>query len=264
MGKVDIFAKEKIRKFKIDKFIESEDLIIKEEPLTLFVNGYQFLTLMILKENLKEMITGFLAAEGIIKSRKDLKKIEFKYEQTVALVEVEGDFSPADYKKRTLTSGCGGGTTFINLKDCAETQQIESKQQFRAEIFTDLMTQMQQNSVYFKKSGGTHTAALASAEKVIYQLEDIGRHNALDKVIGRALLENIDLKDKIVLTSGRISSEMIIKVLKQGIPFLVSRSAPTEAAFKIAGERNITLIGFCRGSRFNIYSGEERVILSEA
>ena len=261
MEKDELFAKKEIRKFKINKFVETEDLIIKESPLTLFVNEYQFLTLMILKENLEEMITGFLAAEGVIGSRKDLKKIEFKYQQTVALVEVEGEFSPADYKKRTLTSGCGGGSTFINLNDCAATKQIESKQQLKAEVFNHLMFKMQQNSKYFQQSGGTHTAALASAAKIIYQIEDIGRHNALDKVIGRAILEDINLKDKILLTSGRISSEMIIKVLKQGIPFLVSRSAPTDTALKIARDRNITLIGFCRGRRFNIYSGEERVIL---
>jgi len=259
--KEKIFAKEEIRKFKINKFIDSEDIIIRESPLTLFVNGYQFLTMMILKENLEEVVTGFLAAEGIIKSKKELKNIEFKNKRTVAMIEVIGDFSPRNYKKRTLTSGCGGGSTFINLKDCAETQHIKSSQQYPAEIFTDLMIEMHQNSDYFQQSGGTHTAALASEAKILYQFEDIGRHNALDKIIGRALLQDIDLQDKTMLTSGRISSEMIIKVLKQGIPFLVSRSAPTDAAVKIARDRNITLIGFCRGKRFNIYSGEERVIL---
>ena len=256
-----IFSSKKIRKFRINEFVDTDDLIIKESPLTLFINGYQFLTLMILKENLEEMVTGFLAAEGIIEGRNEIKKIEFKYEQTVALIEIKSSFSPGDYKKRTLTSGCGGGSTFINLKDWAEAQQILSRQQHRAEVFTDLMIELQQNSRYFRESGGTHTAALAFNRKILYQIEDIGRHNALDKVIGRALLKDINLKDKIMLTSGRISSEMMIKVLKQGIPFLVSRSAPTDSALNMAREKNITLIGFCRGRRFNIYSGEERVIL---
>lgn len=254
-----IFSEIEIRKFKIDKFIEAEDIVIDENPLTLFINGYQFLTLMILKENLEELITGFLAAEGIIETKQDIKNIEYKHEKTVAMVEIKGDFSPNKYKKRTLTSGCGGGSTFINLEDCARAQEIESRQQYQAEEFTALMFKLQQNSKYFQKTGGTHTAALASAGEIIYQLEDIGRHNALDKVIGRALMEDINLKNKIILTSGRISSEMIIKVLKQGIPFLVSRSAPTDAAVRIARDRNITLIAFCRGQRFNIYSGEERV-----
>jgi FdhD protein len=257
----DIFASIEIRKFKINQFIDTKDLIIKESPLTLFVNGYQLLTLMILKENLEEMIIGFLASEGIIKSKENLIKIELKQNQTVALVEVEADFSPADYKKRSLTLGCGGASTFMNLKDITKAEEIESKQQYQAEVFTDLIGEMQQNSKYFSQSGGTHTAALASAQKIIYQLEDIGRHNALDKVIGRALMEKINLKNKILLTSGRISSEMIIKVLKQGIPFLVSRSAPTEAALKIARAKKISLLGFCRGQRFNIYSGEERIII---
>jgi FdhD protein len=259
--KKEILITEKIRKFKINEFIEAEDVVINENPVTLFINGYQFLTLMILKENLEELITGFLASEGLIEKRQDIKNIIFKNNKTVALIEIEEDFHPNDYKKRTLTSGCGGGKTFINLKDSAEAQEIKSSQQYPAEKFTVLMQKMQQNTNYFQKTGGTHTAALANAEKIIYQLEDIGRHNALDKIIGRALIENINLKDKIMLTSGRISSEMIIKVLKQGIPFLVSRSAPTNAAVKIARDRNITLIGFCRGQRFNIYSGEERIML---
>ncbi len=254
-----VFTEKEIRKFKINNFNKTDDLIINESPLTLFINGYQFLTLMILKENLDELITGFLAAEGIIESIKEIKKIELKYEDTTAMIEIKGNFSPANYKRRTLTSGCGGGSTFINLEDCARAQMIDSSQKYQAEVFSDLTFKLQQNSKYFQKTGGTHTAALASAEQIIYQLEDIGRHNALDKVIGRALIEEIDLKDKIILTSGRISSEMIIKVLKQGIPFLVSRSAPTAAAVNIARDRNITLIGFCRGKRFNLYSGEERV-----
>lgn len=257
----EIFSEKEIRKFKINKFIEAEDIVINESPLTLFINGYQFLTLMILKENLEELIIGFLAAEGIIEKKQDLKSIDLKHEETVAMIEIKADFSPNNYKKRTLTSGCGAGSTFINLEDCARTQEITSKQKYQAESFTSLMFELQQNSKYFQKTGGTHTAALASADKIIYQLEDIGRHNALDKVIGRALIENIDLKNKIILTSGRISSEMIIKVLKQGIPFLLSRSAPTDSAVKIARDRNMTLIAFCRGQRFNIYSGEGRVIL---
>lgn len=258
----DIFIEKEIRKFKINKFMGEKDLLIKESPLTIFINGYQFLTLMILKENLEELITGFLAAEGIIKESKEIIGLEFKAEKTVAMIEINKEFFPGDYKKRTLSSGCGSGSTFLNLKDCAQAREIRSKKKVAALKFTELMQKMQSNSDYFRQTGGTHTAALASAEKLIYQVEDIGRHNALDKVIGWALINKLDLKDKIILTSGRISSEMIIKVLKQQIPFLLSRSAPTDAAVNIAVERNLTLVAFCRGKRFNIYSGEERVIIS--
>lgn len=255
----EIIKRKNIRRFKINKFIEQEDLIIRERPLTLFINGYQFLTLMVLKENLKDLITGFLAAENIIEVEKEIINIEFKYEKTVALVEISRDFFPGDYKKRTLTSGCGAASTFINLKDCAAAKTISSKIKIQAASFCSLMNELQQNSNYFQETGGTHTAALAEANQILFQLEDIGRHNALDKVIGRALIEDINLRDKIVLSSGRISTEMVVKVLKQEIPFLVSRSAPTDAAVKIARDRNMTLIGFCRGKQFNIYSGEERI-----
>lgn len=257
----DIFKTEKIRRFKIDKISEEDDLLIKESPLTLFINGYQFLTLMILKERLEELITGFLAAEGIIKEAADILEIKFKQQKTVAMVEINVDFSPNNYKKRTLTSGCGGGTSFLNLKECAEAKKIESRQKLKAELFTELVKGLQDNSNYFQKTGGTHTAALAAKKGILFQVEDIGRHNALDKIIGRAKLENINLDNKIILTSGRISSEMAVKVLRQGIPFLVSRSAPTDAAVNMARERNLTLIAFCRGRRFNIYSGSERIIV---
>ena len=257
----EIIVNENVRKFKINKFIDQEDLIITETPLTLFINGYQFLTLMVLKENLGDLITGFLAAEGIIETKSELRKIEYKYNKTVALIEISGEFLPGDYKKRTLTSGCGAASTFINLKDCAAAEVINSKLKIKAEKLSALMVELQQNSNYFQKTGGTHTAALAEADQIIYQFEDIGRHNALDKVIGKAINDNLSLKDKILLTSGRISSEMIVKALKQGIPFLVSRSAPTAAAVKIARDRNMTLVGFCRGKRFNIYSGEEKIKL---
>ncbi|SIR36068.1 formate dehydrogenase accessory sulfurtransferase FdhD [Halanaerobium kushneri] len=256
-----VIIRKNIRKFKINKFIDEQDLIISEEPLTLFINGYQFLTLMVLQENLEELIIGFLAAEGIIEVENDLKKIDFKYDKTVAMIEVKGDFSPAAYKKRTLTSGCGGGSTFINLKDCAAAKNISSDLKVIAAKIPLLMSNLQQNTEYFHQTGGTHIAALATDNQIIYQFEDIGRHNTIDKVIGRALKDNIQLANKIVLTSGRISSEMVVKILKQKIPFLVSRSAPTEAAIKIARARNLTLIGFCRGKRFNIYSGEERIKL---
>lgn len=258
---MEIITSKNIRKFKINKFIDQDDSIITETPLTLFINGYQFLTLMVLKENLEALVTGFLAAEGIIETKNDLRKIEFKYRETVAMIEINGDFSPREYKKRTLTSGCGAASTFINLEDCAAAERINSKIKVKAEKICSLMVELQQNSSYFQKTGGTHTAALADADQIINQFEDIGRHNALDKVIGRAISENLALDNKIILTSGRISSEMIVKALKQGIPFLVSRSAPTDAAVKIARDRNMTLVGFCRGKRFNIYSGKERIEL---
>jgi len=110
------------------------------------------------------------------------------------------------------------------------------------------------NQSYSSIQGGVHSCALCSQDEIIIFEEDIGRHNALDKILGRALLQDIDLSDKIILTSGRISSEILIKVGKRAIPVLISRAAPTNLAIEMARELNITLIGFARGEKLNIYS----------
>lgn len=259
VGKSNIFAEKTITFYRAGKLENEKDLLIKESPLTIFINNYQLLTLMVLKENLEELVFGFLAAEGLIKKKDDIVNISFKQQQTVVMVDIKSEFKPNNFKKRTLTSGCGSGSTFLNLKVCAESGIINSNMQLPAGHISNLMSQLQNNAEYFKKTGGTHISALADQEKILFRMEDIGRHNTLDKLVGKAIKEGISLDDKIVLTSGRISTEMIVKVLKQGIPFLVSRSAPTEAAVNIARDRELTLIAFCRGKRMNIYSGEQRI-----
>jgi FdhD protein len=117
------------------------------------------------------------------------------------------------------------------------------------------MREFNQSSELFRETGGVHGCALSYSKGIIFSEEDIGRHNAMDKLIGRARLERIDLSDKFVLTTGRISSELLIKASKQGIPIIASRSAPTELAIKLAKETGVTLIGFARGDKLNIYSG---------
>ena len=118
----------------------------------------------------------------------------------------------------------------------------------------DLIKEFNKSSQLFLDTGGVHSCALCDINKIIIFKEDIGRHNALDKVLGKALLEDIDFRDKIILTSGRISSEILIKTAKRQIPVIVSRSAPTSLSIDIAKKLNITLIGFARGKRMNIYS----------
>jgi FdhD protein len=256
----DVFEQKNIVLYKSGNRLEKEDLIIKEFPLTIFINKYELLTLMVLKENLEYLVIGFLAAEGLIKKRSEIVKLEFKQNDSVVMVELESDFKPGRFKKRTLTSGCGSGSTFLNLEECKKSQFIKNRDQIAAVKIFDLMKKLQEDASYFKLTGGTHISALAEPENILFRIEDIGRHNTLDKIIGRALKEEIELDNKIILTSGRISSEMIVKVLRQGIPFLVSRSAPTDKAVNIALENSLTLIGFCRGQRMNIYSGTERII----
>lgn len=255
-----------IEKYEIKKVINNEvhyksDSIIKEQPLTVFVNGYELVTLMTLPLNLKELAIGFIASENIINDFNEIKSVNFSHQNTVVQIELYKEVNINLFKKRTLTSGCGKGITFINLQDCALNEVNNDSFKINSTIINKLMSEMQNKSNLFLKTGGTHTAALASHNSIINVIEDIGRHNTVDKLIGYSYLNNIDLQHTMIITSGRVSSEIIIKVLKQKIPILISRSAPTSQAVEIAREKNITLVGFTRGNRFNIYNDLNRIIM---
>ncbi|RCW48688.1 MULTISPECIES: formate dehydrogenase accessory sulfurtransferase FdhD [unclassified Halanaerobium] len=255
----NLMKKKKILKYKSEKFEKIEDDIIMERPLTIFVNNYELLTLMCLPENLEELIIGFLISESLINNADEIEDISFKMNRTAAQVRLKKEVNFNLFKKRTLTSGCGGGATFSSLKDCAEAEKINNDFRVKAEKIAALMADMHKKADYFSKTGGTHISALADHGKIVFTAEDIGRHNTLDKIIGRAFKNKIDLSNKLVFTSGRISSEMVLKILRSRISFLISRSAPTLSAVEMAEDRNLTLVGFCRGQRMNIYSGEERI-----
>lgn len=255
-----IFLKvEKLKNIKI-KIYRKKDLLIREIPLTIFIENYEILTLMRLKEKSKELITGYLAAEGIIQKASQIKEIEYKNKEKEVHLKLEVDFNIEKFRQRKVVLGSSCGSSFINIEGYELLPKTESTQIISAENILNLMKKFEEKSTYFYKTGGTHISALASSEKIIYSAEDIGRHNTVDKIIGESLLNELNLEDKIFLTSGRISSEMIIKIIRQKIPFLVSRSAPTEAALDLALDSNLTLIGFCRGQRMNIYSGAKRIV----
>ncbi|MGM0445148.1 MAG: formate dehydrogenase accessory sulfurtransferase FdhD [Bacillota bacterium] len=255
-----------VEKYHIKKVIDNKihnenDSIIKEQPLTIFVNGYELVTLMTLPLNLKELAVGFIASENIIDDYNEINAINFSHQDTVVQIELNKEVNINLYKKRTLTSGCGKGVTFTNLQDCALAEVYNDSFKINSSIINKLMSEMQKKSDLFLKTGGTHTAALADQDSIISVIEDIGRHNTIDKLIGFSYQNKITLKDKMIITSGRVSSEIIIKVLKQKIPILISRSAPTSQAVEIAREKNITLVGFTRGNRYNVYNDLDRIKL---
>ncbi len=162
--------------------------------------------------------------------------------------------------KRLYTSGCGKGTIFYNMVDILHRHRIDSSLKISSKSILKLMQEFQQKSNLFMETGAVHSAALSDGRNILVFKEDIGRHNAIDKIIGRTLEEGIDFRDKIILTSGRISSEILLKIQKCIVPLIISRSAPTDQAVKLACELNITIIGFARGNRMNIYSAPERVL----
>lgn len=246
----------KITRVNIDKVTNEDDIVTVELPFTIFVNDEEIITLLCSPNSLKELAVGFLHSEGFITSLSDIDRIYIDEEKGLGYVYINNinEFSKIFRGKRTITSGCGKGTVFYNVLDSFKSRRIEKPLDIGLESIKSLMRIFNKRSETFLKTGGVHSCALCSKEDILIFYEDIGRHNALDKVLGKALLDVIDTKDKVILTSGRISSEILIKAAKRQIPVIISRSAPTSLAVEIAEKLGITLIGFARGERMNIYT----------
>ncbi len=240
---------------------EAKDAVIREIPLTIFLNNKELITLLCTPENLKYLAVGFLSSEGFIKNRKDIKKLVLDEEKGMAWIEVKEnkDFVKKLMFKRLITSGCGKGTTFYSAVDAAVSKKIDSKKNISFQQVTNLVNRIQQSSLLYRSTGGVHSAALCNEEDILIFSEDIGRHNAIDKIFGECILKDIPTEDKIVITSGRVSSEILLKVAKKNIPIIISRSAPTNLAVKLATKLGVTVIGFARGKRMNIYANDWRV-----
>ncbi len=259
MKKFEEINVKKVRLKGDDIFAEEEsDNVVVEKKLSIFLNDKELVSILCIPVNIKELVTGFLYTERIIKDIVEIESIEIMLKPLLtARVFTKNGFSPA---KRVITSGCAGGVTFEKEIDyeikCSEMEvdPVELRNFFR---------EFEKDAELFKLTGCVHSAALFDGNLIIFLSEDVGRHNAIDKIIGYALLNKIDLKNKIVFTSGRLSSEMITKCAVANVPVVVSRCAPTMRALKIAENTGITVIGFMRGPRFNIYTNPERIKIQQ-
>ncbi|MFC1976921.1 formate dehydrogenase accessory sulfurtransferase FdhD [Chloroflexota bacterium] len=235
--------------------------VAREYLLTIFLNGQEVVTLLCSPGNLDYLAAGFLFSEGILKSKDEIKKMEVDDWMGTARIETEADMKPDSrlFSKRLIASGCGGGATFYSVDDAA-TQKVESQMKISAdEVFT-LVNEFQHGSEVYLTTHGVHSAALSDGKSILIFGEDIGRHNAIDKIFGKCFLEDIPTDDRIIISSGRISSEILHKVAKRSIPIIVSISAPTSLGVKIAEELGITLIGSVRGKKMNIYTNNWRIV----
>lgn len=238
-----------------------EDLTASEAPFTININKTELATLLASPYDLKELAIGFLYTAGIIKSISDVENIVLDTSIGKAYIELkEKKLDENLIFKRLFTSGCGRGVIFYNSLDLLHRKKIDSNFNISSEKIFELMQVLQEKSTGFKKTGGVHSAALSDAKDIFIFKEDIGRHNAVDKVIGEALIKKINFQNSLILSSGRVSSEIVLKIKKAAIPIIVSQSAPTNQAVKLAREFGLTVIGFVRGRRMNIYSGDERVL----
>lgn len=245
------------------EFREKEDSLLVEAPLTVVLNGEEFVTLLCTPTDLSDLVLGFLFSEGLVDGADDVSNLSVDEEQ--GRVEVatrrSHDLAAKLYGKRTLTTGCGRGTIFYHVSDALKTRPVESDARFSAERLFAALKGWGERAELFAETGCPHSAALLSPEgELLCLAEDAGRHNAVDKVIGRALREGWRREDKCLVTTGRISSEILIKAAKAGIPVVVSRSAATDLAVALAEELGLTAAGFARGRRMNVYTRPERIL----
>lgn len=238
-----------------------EDAVVKESPLTIIFNGQELVTMLCSPSRQKYLALGFLESEGLIHSKEDIKQVLFNQKRGTVRVETNQP-SPIDGDllfKRHITSGCGKGTTFYSVADAINQTRVDSKATLEPSRVYSLMKEFQHRSEVFKDTGGVHSAALSDGESILIFSEDIGRHNAIDKIFGECLWEGKSAEDCIILTSGRVSSEILFKIVKRGIPIIVSKSAATDVAIRTAEDLGITLVGFVRGRRMNVYSNDWRI-----
>jgi FdhD protein len=237
-----------------------EDVVAREFPLTVVLNDRELVTLLCSPANLKQLAIGFLFSEGLIGAKSDLKKVLVDETRGVVRVETTGDAGPVDEVfRRFISSGCGRGASFYSAADATGMEKIGSQLTVSSADIASLVREFQRRSDLYRTTGGVHSAALCDAKSIMVFAEDVGRHNAVDKIFGQCLLEDIPTDDRLVVTSGRISSEILLKVARRRIPLIVSKSAPTDLGVKLANDLGITLLGFVRGRRMNVYSNRWRI-----
>lgn len=238
-----------------------EALVVRESPLTIVLDNQELVTVLCSPVNLKYLAVGFLFSEGLLESKGEIKKIIADERKGIVWIETKGDKGVGSdvLNRRFITSGCGRGASFYSIADAQNMRKVESHVEVSSgEVFA-LVDEFQHHSEVYKATHGVHSAALCDRNTILIFSEDIGRHNALDKIFGECILKDMPTDDRIIIVSGRISSEMLLKVARRGIPVIVSIAVPTNAGVKLAADLGITLIGFVRGKRMNIYAGAWRI-----
>jgi len=254
-----------ILRFENNQIREVEDIVVTEYAVTVKINQQEFVTMVCTPEYVEDMVIGYLASERIIRSFEDIEEIWYQEKEGFVHIKTKqiNPYYQQIQNKRYITSCCGMSRQgFVFANDALVAKKMED---VHVRITTDdcfrLMRDMQNSAVTFQKTGGVHNAALCDVNGILLSRMDIGRHNALDKIYGYCLRNNISIQDKIVVFSGRISSEILLKVAKIGCEIVLSKSAPTELALQLAEQLGITTIGFIRHNTLNIYTHKERIQL---
>ncbi len=236
-------------------FTPQERALPPETPVVIRVNGQEWLTLLCTPRNLKELAVGLLYNEGVISGLDDLLMLRACDSETEIDACITGELpSP---RRLTITSGCGRGVTYRDIR--GGDFSLPPGPTLAPERVISLMKELQRKSELYRTAGGIHSSGIGTEDGLIWVAEDVGRHNTLDKLKGYCLLNEIPTEGKVILTTGRISSEMLYKAARMGVPIVASLTSPTDLAVRMAREWGITVIGYVRARGFRVYAGFERI-----
>ncbi|TKF79224.1 formate dehydrogenase accessory sulfurtransferase FdhD [Vibrio kanaloae] len=231
-----------------------------ERPLTVMLNWKEIVTLMTLGSRPEALVLGYLKNQSFLSDPDAVESIIIDWETSSAAVITKEDTSQLEQalKKKTVTSGCGQGTMFGNVMKQLENYQVPQTKIKQSEIYTALEALTHYNDTY-KKAGAVHGCAVCKDDQVLSFVEDVGRHNAVDTLAGEMWLNKESGEDKIFYTTGRLTSEMVIKVAQMGIPVLLSRSGVTQMGLDLAQKFGITTIARAKGLRFQVFTGADKI-----
>ena len=236
--------------------------LIDEKILTIYLNNQEILSAMTICDYPEYLAVGFLFNQNMISSLNELKEVEFNEDLSVVVVRTNKTTPfETNYKKRIKTSGCAMGTIFGEMFEKLSPLSSENLITFNLNEIKGTIKEINQTKSLYLEAGAIHGSVLCDSEGMLVYMEDVGRHNAVDKVSGFILMEGIDPVDKFLYTTGRLTTEMVLKTVSMGIPLLISRSGFTKSAVELAREFNLTMLGRFRGNRFMCISGFERIVL---
>jgi len=245
----------------VDEYGQLRDLeVAGERPLTLYLDKREIVTLMTLGQHPEALTIGYLRNQGLVSSIDDIHAVQVDWDvSAVAVTTVSGTAGQsARLDKRTVTTGCGQGTVFGDLMASLETRSLPVVR-YRQSMLYELLRAIADYNEVYKQAGAVHGCALCQGTRILQFVEDVGRHNAVDAIAGQMWLDGIEGGDKIFYTTGRLTSEMVIKVAQIGVPWLLSRSGITRMGLDLARQLGVTLIGRAKGKHFFVYHGADNL-----
>jgi FdhD protein len=236
--------------------------IAGEHPLTLYVDKREIVTLMTLGAAPEALAIGFLRNQRLVSSLEQIASVQVDWDVNAVAVTTVGGLEDLDAKtsKRTATTGCGQGTVFGDLMADIEAIRLEDETRIDEETLFGLLNAVRLHESIYKQAGAVHGCALAKGSEILTFVEDVGRHNAVDAIAGWMWLEGVDGRDKIFYTTGRLTSEMVIKAAQMQVPVLVSRSGLTKMGHEVAKQVGITMIGRAVNRHYLLFTGAERLV----